>query len=170
MLQLLQLFQRPVADQTMVVNKKLIWFFLVVAFIGFADATYLTITHYLQAVPPCLTGGCEAVTTSQYATWGGVPVALVGAIYYFVILLSALLYLVEGWQGSLKIIKYLPVAGLLGSIYFVYLQAFVIGQWCQYCLLSATTSTLLFVGSIWLWRQSSAQDVPDQASGSADLS
>ncbi len=148
-----------------VINKKLIWFFIIVAFVGFADATYLTLTHYAEVVPPCLTGGCEAVTTSEYATWGSVPVALVGASYYFIILLAALLYLIEGWNGGLKVMKYVPTAGLLGSIYFVYLQAFVIGQWCQYCLVSALTSTLLFVGAIYLWRQpmvANGSDLPDQ--------
>ena len=137
------------------IHKNLIWFFLIVSFLGFADATYLTINHYLEVIPPCLTGGCELVTTSSYATWGAVPVALVGAIYYFIILLAALLYKLEGWQRGLLVLKYLPTVGLLGSLYFVYLQAFIINAWCQYCLLSAATSTALFVASIFLLRRRS---------------
>ena len=133
------------------VSKRLVWFFIIVSFLGFADATYLTIEHYLGVVPPCLFAGCEVVTTSDYAPWFGfLPVALVGAVYYFIIFFSALLYLVEGWRWGMTVLKYIPVTGFLGSLYFIYLQGFVINAWCQYCLFSAGTSTLLFLASIWL--------------------
>lgn len=132
------------------INKKLIWFFIIVSFIGFADATYLTIGYYQGVVPPCLAEGCDTVTTSEYATLGGISVALMGAVYYLLVCLAALLYLIEDWQPGRSILRVLPVLGFVGSLYFLYLQGFVIGAWCQYCIVSAVISTFLFVASFWL--------------------
>ncbi len=46
------------------------------AVIGLADAVYLTVKHYLGGSVPCsLTEGCDTVLTSNYAVFGGLPVA-----------------------------------------------------------------------------------------------
>jgi len=60
--------------------------FAVVALLGFVDATYLTVEHYRGVVPPCTTAGCEIVLTSEYSVLFGVPTALFGSVYYFLIL------------------------------------------------------------------------------------
>jgi uncharacterized membrane protein len=39
----------------------------------------------------------------------------------------------------------LTVAGMVGSLYFVYVQAFILSAYCLYCMGSALTSTLLFL-------------------------
>lgn len=118
---------------------------LAVAILGLADATYLTIQHYQNAVPPCTIHGCEKVLTSSYAEIAGIPVALFGAIYYFV--QSALL--IAFFTSRKKILLILPslfsIAGFLASMWFVYLQIAVIKAICQYCMVSAVTSTLLFI-------------------------
>ena len=69
--------------------------YLLLAFgaLGFLDATYLTIQHYINRVPPCTIGGCETVLTSTYATLGQIPIALIGAIFYGVVLLLTGIYL-----------------------------------------------------------------------------
>ena len=43
-------------------------FLFIVALIGFADASYLTVEHYRNVIPPCTTSGCETVLTSSYST------------------------------------------------------------------------------------------------------
>ena len=50
-------------------------------------------------------------------------------------------------------------AGLLASVYFVIIQAFVLSAYCFYCLISAGTSTLLFIlGMVGISRRS--QEMP----------
>jgi len=119
---------------------------LVVALIGFADASYLVIEHYQGVVPPCsITGGCEKVLTSSYSEVLGIPVSLPGALFYLLVAAGALAY-IEGRHE--KIFRYsllLTVFGLLASLWFVFLQAFVIHSYCAYCLGSAITSTMLFI-------------------------
>lgn len=120
--------------------------FLVLALVGFLDASYLTLEHYRGTVPPCsIIRGCEKVTTSQFSQVLGIPVALLGACYYLLIIILAIAYLDTKKTRLLTLAGALTPIGLLASLWFVYIQWRVIGAWCLYCLGSATTSTLLFV-------------------------
>lgn len=122
------------------------WAFLVVSFLGFLDATYLTAEHYLAGVPLCpLLGGCEKVLTSQYATVLGIPLGLLGMIYYLTVLILTVLYLDTKRINPLKIVALLSIVGIVTSLVLLYLQIFVIGALCLYCLISAGASTTLFV-------------------------
>ncbi len=119
---------------------------LIVSFLGFLDAAYLSIEHYTGGTPACtLLQGCEVVTTSAFATIGAIPVAYLGALYYLAIFLGMLLYIDRKNEKLLNMIAWFTVSGLVASIYFVSLQLFVIKAICQYCMGSATTSTLLFI-------------------------
>jgi uncharacterized membrane protein len=121
-------------------------FLLVVALIGFVDAGYLTVEHYQGRVPPCsITAGCEQVLTSSYAVVAGIPVSLAGLIYYFLILVGVFAYLESKNTTLLKVAMLLTIVGLLASLWFVYIQVFIIHSYCLYCLGSAFTSTILFV-------------------------
>lgn len=143
--------------------------FLLISFIGFLDALYLTIRHYSQTPLPCsihsapltnLLGpkltewlsGCGQVTTSQYATFGGLPVALLGSVYYLTIFLLATAYIDTGREGLLTFTAWLTTLGLIASIWFISLQLFVLKALCPYCLLSALTSILLFVLGLFVLR------------------
>jgi uncharacterized membrane protein len=124
-------------------------FILIVALIGFADAAYLTVEHYQNVVPPCsVSGGCEEVLTSRFATIYGVPISLVGAAYYFLILVGAFSFLESRNTVFLKWALLLAIVGFIASLWFVYLQAFVIRSYCAYCLGSAMTSTILGAAAI----------------------
>ena len=118
--------------------------FVTLSAIGFLDATYLTMEHYRGSVPPCAIAGCEIVLKSGQSAIFGVPVALFGVIYYLTILILSIAYLESGKIAILRLASYLTIIGVIASAYFVYLQLFVIGQICQYCMVSASTSTGLF--------------------------
>jgi uncharacterized membrane protein len=133
------------------------WFLAtgIFSFLGFADATYLTVGHYLTLPLPCtLTHGCEAVLTSRFATVGGLPIALLGAIYYLFILFLTL-YLYTSDNPKMRIARLVTLVtgiGLIVSCYLLYLQLAVIHALCMYCLGSATTTFLLFISSLFLVR------------------
>jgi uncharacterized membrane protein len=115
-----------------------------VALVGVADSAYLTV-HHLTAEPvPCsIISGCETVLTSSYAEIGGVPLAAFGAAAYFVAFSLAIL----AAFGNRPMWTLFGVQVVLMSIFtgwLIYLQAFVIGAFCQFCLISAiTTFTML---------------------------
>ena len=67
---------------------------LIVSAFGFADATYLTTQHYLGLPVACsILEGCEQVTTSPYSLIFGIPVALLGSIFYLTALILCVIYL-----------------------------------------------------------------------------
>jgi uncharacterized membrane protein len=116
-----------------------------VALVGLADSIYLTVHHFTAAPVPCtLTGGCEMVLTSSWAEIYGVPLAAFGAAAYF----TAFSLAVLAAYGDRRMWSLFGIvaAGMAGfSLYLVYLQAFVIKAFCQFCLISAGSSITLFV-------------------------
>ena len=125
------------------------WLFIsiaLVSFVGFLDATYLTAQHYLGFELNCsVFNGCDIVTTSEYSVVAGVPVALLGALYYFVLFIGMFVYFDLQDKRVLRILMLLTVFGFFTSLWFLYLQIFVIKALCLYCIVSATTSTALFI-------------------------
>lgn len=141
-----ELSLRPEPLRSKKVPKGLIIAFLLVSFLGFLDAGYLTVEHFRGVPPPCtILEGCEKVTTSEYSVIWGVPVALGGAIYYLAVFLLIILYFDRKNEIFLNLASYATIAGLLASAWFTYLQLFVIKAICLYCLFSALTSTTLFI-------------------------
>ncbi|MBI3589356.1 MAG: vitamin K epoxide reductase family protein [Candidatus Liptonbacteria bacterium] len=127
-------------------HKRLAITFLIISFLGFLDATYLAVEHYRGVTPPCtIVAGCEKVTTSRYATIFGVPVALLGSIYYLTIFLLSVLVLERKKERFLFWVGYLSGIGFLAALWFLFLQVLVIRAICLYCVFSALTSTTLFV-------------------------
>jgi uncharacterized membrane protein len=117
----------------------------IVALAGLFDSVYLTI-HHLTATPvPCdLIAGCEAVLTSPYAEIAGVPLAAFGALAYFVAFSFAVLA-AYGNRTMWTLFGIQAVIMAAVTCWLLYLQAFVIGAFCQFCLISAVTSYLLFI-------------------------
>ena len=130
-----------------------IWIARVLALVGFADAAYLTANHFAGAPVFCgAGGGCETVLTSEFATLGPVPVALVGAAYYAVASLAAWTPLAAWSRRTAAFLAGLTGAGFAVSAVLFWLQATVIDAWCRFCLASAAITTLLFVTAIWVMR------------------
>lgn len=140
--------------------------FLVVSFLGFADAAYLTIKHYDGSELACgPSGGCNIVTTSAYSEIFGIPVSLLGALYYITVFFLAIAYADKKNPAILKGISYLTITGLLASLYFVSIQLFVLKTICYYCMVSAGTSTLLFITGmthLYLQKKRTTVVVPEE--------
>lgn len=127
------------------IPKWLILAFLIVSFIGFLDAVYLTITHYTGLYLNCFIKGCETALASQYAAIGNIPVALLGAIYYIVIFIFVIAYLDTKKEFFINFVAWLTIIGLFVSFWFLFVQFFIIKEICLYCLVSAGASILLFI-------------------------
>ncbi|MBI2506750.1 MAG: vitamin K epoxide reductase family protein [Candidatus Colwellbacteria bacterium] len=120
--------------------------FLILSLIGLIDASYLTAKHYTGTPINCsFLNQCDKVTTSEYATAVGIPIALLGAIYYLTVFILSAIYLDKKRERILNFTARLTTVGFLISLWLVYLQLFVIKAICIYCVISAATSTLLFV-------------------------
>lgn len=125
--------------------------FLILSFLGFLDATYLTIQHYSGVIPPCTIHGCDLVLTSKYSALLGIPVSLIGALYYLLNIVLGGLFIQTKQKMLITIIFTLNVFSLIVAAGLIYLQAFVIQAFCQYCLFSELMNFLMFDTSWWLY-------------------
>ncbi len=116
----------------------------VVALVGVLDASYLTVEHLSGNSVRCMiVTGCDEVLQSSYATLpGGVPVAALGVAAYFTVFSLATLS-AFGYDLARRLLAPLVALMFLATLWFLYLQAFVIRAFCVYCLLSAAVTTTL---------------------------
>jgi uncharacterized membrane protein len=115
----------------------------IVSLAGLADATYLSVQAFTGETLSC--GGspdCFRVLGSAYAKVGGVPVALLGALAYFTVFAFAT-FAAFGYARARMFL--IPIIGamFLATLWFLYVQAFVLHAYCRYCLFSAAITFLL---------------------------
>jgi uncharacterized membrane protein len=129
-------------------QNKIAWPYLIaalVSLIGLGDAIYLTIQDLTGASLRCtIVSGCSEVLSSKYAHLGSIPLASVGAFAYFAFFSLAVLA-AFGYAIARPMLTILIALMFLTTLWLLYLQAFVIRHFCQYCLLSATVTTVLLV-------------------------
>lgn len=129
---------------------------LIISFLGFVDATYLTLAHYKNIIPPCtITNGCEKVLSSKFAVIFGIPLAMYGSLYFLAsIVLNVLMFqhLKNSWIKRIFIL--FNFSGVIAAIILLFLQFIVIKASCQYCLLVELILFLSFVFSILLLKRS----------------
>ncbi|MCB8929334.1 MAG: vitamin K epoxide reductase family protein [Ardenticatenaceae bacterium] len=111
----------------------------------------LVIMLYLSSIPETTicypSGACQVIQQSEYGEILNVPVGIWGALGYFAILVTWSASLI----GSSRLLQIVPWAllaltllGVLFSLYFTFLEPFVIGATCPWCLTSAILMTILF--------------------------
>jgi uncharacterized membrane protein len=115
----------------------------IVSLAGLADAAYLSVQALTGETLSC--GGspdCFRVLGSAYAKVGGVPVALLGALAYFAVFAFAT-FAAFGYARARTFL--IPIVGamFLATLWFLYVQAFVLHAYCRYCLFSAAITFLL---------------------------
>jgi uncharacterized membrane protein len=103
---------------------------------------------------------CNSVINSDYSKIFGIPVEVLGMIYYA---FTAIYYGVFGiyfinlmsYPHLLDLIGYtyifvlcISLCATLFSLYLVFIQAFKIRQWCMWCIGSAIISILIFAISL----------------------
>jgi len=119
------------------------WVVAFVALLGLADATFLTVAHLTGDDAVCGSfAGCSAVLGSTHATIKGIPTAAFGAIAYFTVFSAAILA-AFGYPQVRGFLLTVVAAMFVASLYFLYLQAFVLHAFCPFCLFSAAMTFLL---------------------------
>lgn len=123
-------------------------FILILAFFGLADSMYLT-QHELNGTPLLCNiqnlSGCNIVATSQYSHIFGIPLAEFGILFYSVIFVLAALEIVIFDQLLRRTLQVISLVGVISSLYFTFVQMFVIGAFCIYCFASALITLLILI-------------------------
>ncbi len=128
-----------------------------ISLVGLGLATYLSVGYLSGDGVSCgVSGGCGTVTTSEYARFLGIPVALLGVGGYSLLLLGSLATL--GTTQPPALLRWgIAAIGTIGFAFSAYLtgtQVFLIGSYCIYCLTSASlmTAIALLTLTAALWR------------------
>lgn len=101
----------------------------------------------LGALDPAAPVGCSEVTESEYGSILGIKNAILGLIFYLALALVRLVRpLAEPPRAELlrKLSFVIAGIGLSFSLYFVYVQAVLIGEFCVLCTTSAVLVAILF--------------------------
>ncbi len=124
---------------------------------GLGVAGYLAAVELSQSEAVCgLVGNCNVVQSSPYAQVFGIPIGVLGIMGYAAILV---LWGIQQFTHIDAITNLLRVGVLLGalfSIYLTFLEPFVIGATCLWCLSSAVM--MLFL----LWKLFPAPEAAPQ--------
>lgn len=129
------------------------WTALALSVVGFGDSLYLTVDHFTQGTPFCPATGfenCAKVTTSAQAEiFGVLPVALVGLLFFTVMVAVDVpaLWRRGGLLGQRLAYGRLALvtAGIGMVAYLVYSELVTIGAICLYCTGVHVVTLLLFV-------------------------
>ena len=126
---------------------------------GLGVSAYLTIAHYnarvILACPETGIVNCAKVTESPQSAILGVPVALLGLLYFVAIVP---LHLPAAWRSESGLVRRArvaaAVAGILMVLYLIYTELFTLDALCLWC----TAVHLLVVGLFLLAVAESAAD------------
>ncbi|TVR15033.1 MAG: vitamin K epoxide reductase family protein [Balneolaceae bacterium] len=127
---------------------RLLTAFIFTAMLGWVASIILTAIHFW--VIPIIPSGAELrgpmlVITSSWAYVGPVPLAAIGAVYYIVMIAMGSVWLTTKNELIERILLPVTAFGFVASMGFVYLQFFVIGAICPFCMVSAAATTILLV-------------------------
>ena len=116
--------------------------------LGLLDSVYLVWVKYTGAYALCgPIGNCESVNSSQYSEIFGIPIALLGAGAYAVMIV---LLLMENrgqvWaEFSPMSVFGMSLIGVLYSIYLTYIEIAILNAICPYCVISAIILVVLLI-------------------------
>lgn len=120
---------------------------LILSIVGIINTGYLSYHAYKKTLVKCLffpPEWCQKVQQSKFSRTLGFPNAYAGLIMYFAIFILSLLF-ASGTLLSFTPISIIIWIGFLFSMYFTFIQAFVLRAFCTWCVLSAIEFTLLLI-------------------------
>jgi uncharacterized membrane protein len=129
------------------------WLIPALCVVGLGVAGYLTYVETAQVTAVCgPVGDCNTVQQSEYARlFGIIPIGVIGLAGYMAIILAWLTTrYAKGKTTDWATVSIFGMAafGTLFSIYLTFLEPFVIGATCAWCLTSAILITILMLLSI----------------------
>jgi len=122
---------------------------LLLSIYGLSASIYLTITHFQPKALACVsnaTFNCEKVTQSPQSVIFGIPVAILGLVFFVPMLLACL---PAAWRSADRRIHLarlvLSITGVGMILYLITAELFIIKSICLWCSSVHVATFLLFV-------------------------
>ena len=139
---------------------------VVLALAGFFISFYLTLTHYRDLIPPCyVTSGCESVVTSRYATILGVPLSLIGAVFFAAMFFLGIALITGPPKKVVRAYELLAFAGVLAAVVLFLIQAVLLRAYCTYCLGTEVIALSIWAGSLVIASPTDGGAIAEDGSG-----
>ena len=101
----------------------------------------------------CKTGaGCELVNNSQYGSFLGIKNSVYGIIIFSLMIILTLFHMNNPTKHSRFLIHWGIILGAIISLYFLYLQFFVIRIFCEFCIVVDLGMIIALMFLFWLWK------------------
>lgn len=122
---------------------------ILLGFCGFFVALHIHTKKSKKIPLICpLRSNCDTVIHSDYSKFLGIRVERLGLLYYSIIVLGhGIFFFFPEYSNSLlvNISSALSAIAFIFSVYLLSIQAFVLKQWCFWCLISAFLSISIFL-------------------------
>lgn len=125
---------------------------LLLSILGAIDSVYLWIIKLVNKPTLCIqgVGDCWSVNTSKYSEINGIPISVLGAVAYLLIIIIII------FENRIELVKRnstlavfgITLIGVVYSAYLTYLEIWIIRAICPFCILSALIMLALFSLSI----------------------
>jgi uncharacterized membrane protein len=126
-------------------NLAYLWI-LMLSLLGFLDTIILTIQHLIQKSFCGPSSHCLEVLSSTYSRVGGIPVSVFGMSFYLIFSIYAFRLRKSRIKDMhISFLFILSIIGVATSLYFLYIQVFVLNAICIYCV---TSTAIIIVISI----------------------
>ncbi|NDJ62758.1 MAG: hypothetical protein GYB67_16670 [Chloroflexi bacterium] len=123
------------------------WLLPLIVIAGLAVAGYLAYVEVTVSEAVCgAVGDCNTVQQSPYARVLGIPVGVIGIVGYLAMLVTLGARRLIGPRTADAALFSMALFGTLFSAYLTFLEPFVIGASCAWCLTSSITMLLI----LWL--------------------
>ena len=120
---------------------------------GLGTSGYLTYSHYADQPTVCAgIGSCEFVQTSEYSEIMGVPVALMGLLFFVALAALSLSRIVIGrreLEWALPVAFSMALGGTAFVTYLTYVELFVIDAICVWCVVTASITVASLLTIAW---------------------
>jgi uncharacterized membrane protein len=137
----------------------------VLSLLGLADSLYLA-KHKADGTPLLCNienlSGCNVVANSPYSDVFGIPLADLGVLFYIAMLVLVCFEYLFSHIHARRALLVATAVGALLSLYFIFVQIFLIRALCIYCIGSAIIAFALLVCMVTFFKK---QESPASPSG-----
>lgn len=114
-----------------------------------------------RSLPGCAEGAdCGSIPGTAYGSLFGIPVSWLGLLVYGMIILTAPSWVRRERSLAGTIGALLSGVGAGGAVWFIFVQAFALGNWCPWCIAAHTCFLAAF---LLLFKELQLSAVPDEA-------
>lgn len=122
----------------------------VLSLLGLLVASYLFYEYNIDGPILCPTGqGCDIVRASSYSRFLGISIPILGIVFYLTMAILSVIHTHDLPRRVVRKIQvFVAVSGVAFGIYLTYLEAFVIGAFCFWCVLSFIISVIILLAIV----------------------